>query len=288
MADAIESRYLDGFADMRFEHYCSGTSIQQAKQVFRDVNALQRRAIERILKNAPDDAKLDDLLDSVFSISAKYLSKAAEMSALSSRMKYNVSPRPHSLGRVASNVKVGDRNIVYTQEAVMYNVPIDQQIQRQLFYDLDFARLLVDWGALPRSDDGTIATIQDGFVARTHPELSKPWRPGDPKRLGFSMYADEVEVANPLGAARTKHKVTLYYMTILNLPAHVRSELDYMFLTAVVLSKHQQAAGCQAVIQGPDGVARVYSCPSYCTSFTSLTLHACRHTIRRQHLPNSL
>jgi len=247
---SIESRYLDGLSDMRYEHYCSNASVQQAKQLFHDVNMLQRKAIERILKNAPADADLDTLLDDVFSATTKYLSRASEMSSCSRRVKYNVMPAARSLGQLANSVTLGERRILHSESAVMYDVPLDQQIQRQLFYDREFAHLLIDWGDLSTSDDGTIASIQDGYVARTHPELSAPRHPDDPRRLAFGLYADEVEVANPLGAARTKHKVTLYYTTILNLPPHVRSEMDYIFLTAVVLSKHQQSVGCQRVIQG--------------------------------------
>lgn len=146
--------------------------------------------------------------------------------------------------------QIGERVISETREAVMYEVPLEHLLQRQILYDPEFAAHLVDWSELPRAEEGVIANIQDGSVSRTHPELSKKWSSSDPRRLGFAIYADDVEIANPIGAARGKHKVTLYYASILNVPPHVRSELDYMFLVAVVLSKEQAVAGVQRVIQG--------------------------------------
>ena len=132
----------------------------------------------------------------------------------------------------------------------MFEVPFEQSIQRQLLLDRDFAGQLVDWGDLPRSAAGVYANVQDGSVGRDHPELGRLRMPGEPPRLAFATYADDVEIVNPIGYARVKHKVTLHYLTILNQQAHVRSHLDNIFLLAVVLSKDQSAVGVNKVLQG--------------------------------------
>lgn len=141
----------------------------------------------------------------------------------------------------------------------MYEIPLEQQIQRHILYDSTFASHMIDWSELPLSANGCVADVQDGSVNKSHPELSKPRSPSDPRRLAFAVYADDVEVVNPIGAARTKHKVTLYYASVLNVPSHLRMELDYIFLLAVVLAKQQSAAGCQRVMQG-DGEDYVAGC----------------------------
>jgi len=132
----------------------------------------------------------------------------------------------------------------------MYEVPLEQQIQRQLLFDPTFAKHLVDWGDLPRSPDGRIASMQDASISTEHPMLRLRREEGAPIRLGIGTYADDVEVVNPIGSRRVKHKVTLHYATILNLPPEARSHLDNIYLTAVVLSKDQQAAGADVVLQG--------------------------------------
>jgi hypothetical protein len=69
---------------------------------------------------------------------------------------------------------------------------------------------------------------------------------------------DDVEVVNPIGAARTKHKLALHYVQVLNPPPHIRSDLDVIFLVTVVLKTSQDAADISTVVQGnrteaPDG-----------------------------------
>ena len=64
-----------------------------------------------------------------------------------------------------------------------------------------------------------------------------------PARLAFAHYYDDVEVVNPIGAARTKHKIGLHYAQLLNAPPHIRSQLDVIFLVGVVLKTTQDLAG---------------------------------------------
>lgn len=147
-------------------------------------------------------------------------------------------------------LQVGKRSVPLTSEAVAYHIPLDQIMQRQLLLDPAFSEQLKDWGDLPRAPEGTYSDIQDGQITKSHPKLSLPREAGAPIRLAIGTYADDVEVVNPIGAARVKHKVTLHYATILNLPPHVRMNLDNIFLIAVVLSKHQAAVGASQVLQG--------------------------------------
>lgn len=133
----------------------------------------------------------------------------------------------------------------------MYEIPIEQQIQRQLIYEQGFESALIDWADLPRTRDGSLSNVQDGTISQEHPMLSQPKKPGM-IRLGLGAYVDDVEICNPLGYARTKHKVTLHYATILNVPAHARSQLDQIYLVAVVLAKDQQDVGARMVVQGDE------------------------------------
>mmetsp|Transcript_2699 Transcript_2699/g.9047 ORF Transcript_2699/g.9047 Transcript_2699/m.9047 type:complete len:112 (-) Transcript_2699:541-876(-) len=69
----------------------------------------------------------------------------------------------------------------------------------------------------------------DGSVARNHPHLflfrkAMP-EEADDVRVGLLLYYDEVEVCNPLGTARGKHKIGAFYYSILNLnlPSRLRA-----------------------------------------------------------------
>lgn len=52
--------------------------------------------------------------------------------------------------------------------------------------------------------------------------------------LGFQIYMDEVELANPLGSKKGKHKVSVFYWVLLNLPPQFRSSLRSIQLLGVV------------------------------------------------------
>lgn len=59
----------------------------------------------------------------------------------------------------------------------------------------------------------------------------------EPSTIFLSMYADEVEICNPLGAKRGVHKLFLVYFTILNIPAVYRSQLKAIHLVLVARYK---------------------------------------------------
>lgn len=59
----------------------------------------------------------------------------------------------------------------------------------------------------------------------------------NPSCLKLVLYQDAFEVANPLGSARTKHKVLAVYASVANLPLHVRSDTDHMSLVLLCREK---------------------------------------------------
>lgn len=179
--------------------------------------------------------------------------------------------------------QVGKRTVTHFTNAVVHEVSLAQVIQQHLLLDRRFRDELVDWGDLPRSPAGTYANIQDGWVARQHPELGRPRHPDEPARLAFATYADDVEVVNPIGAARVKHKVTLHYATILNQRAHIRSQLDNIYLVAVVLSKEQAAVGPARVL---DDVTHQDVDDEGCQSTSSVATFA--ETMRQFARPNGI
>lgn len=52
----------------------------------------------------------------------------------------------------------------------------------------------------------------------------------NPESLKLILYQDSFEVVNPLGSAKKTHKVLAVYLSLANLPIHLRSNTDHMFL----------------------------------------------------------
>lgn len=52
----------------------------------------------------------------------------------------------------------------------------------------------------------------------------------NPESLKFILYQDSFEIVNPLASAKRTHKVLAVYLSLANLPIHLRSNTDNMFL----------------------------------------------------------
>ncbi|PAA72911.1 hypothetical protein BOX15_Mlig020007g1, partial [Macrostomum lignano] len=49
----------------------------------------------------------------------------------------------------------------------------------------------------------------------------------------LKLYSDEIEVCNPIGSAKTKHKLCVIYYSILNFPEYLNSSLELSFLSTI-------------------------------------------------------
>lgn len=62
------------------------------------------------------------------------------------------------------------------------------------------------------------------------------------------MYQDSFEIVNPLGSAEKMHKVLAVYLSVANLPIHLRSNTDNMFLVLLCVENDHK-----------HGIAKVFS-----------------------------
>ncbi|KAK3909856.1 LOW QUALITY PROTEIN: PTS system EIIBC component SAR0193 [Frankliniella fusca] len=81
-------------------------------------------------------------------------------------------------------------------------------------------------------EDGILQDVVDGIIFQTN-VLYKD----NPLYLRIILYQDGVEIVNPLGHAKKKHKVIAVYLSILNLPEHVRSQIHATKLVALCKKK---------------------------------------------------
>lgn len=82
------------------------------------------------------------------------------------------------------------------------------------------------------SKPGVLCDCHDGKVFKSNTFFQE-----NASCLKLILYQDAFEVVNPLGSAKRKHKLLAVYFSLLNLPPHVRSNVDHMQLVLLCREK---------------------------------------------------
>lgn len=82
------------------------------------------------------------------------------------------------------------------------------------------------------SEDDVLCDVTDGWAIKSNAMFSS-----DPDSLKVMLFQDAFEVANPLGSAKTKHKVLAVYFTLGNFHPHQRSTVDQIQLALLCVEK---------------------------------------------------
>lgn len=69
----------------------------------------------------------------------------------------------------------------------------------------------------------------------------------NPESLKLILYQDSFEIVNPLGSAKKMHKVLAVYLSLANLPIHLRSNTDNMFLVLLCVEDDLKRFGVAKV-----------------------------------------
>ena len=237
---AVEQAHLNSCADIHLKHFIPQSAVQGHKEALHSLIEAQTRAIKVSLQGKlKEGVSLDDAIGPIMRACEQFRSPNSEHCARAASYPTNTQVTPQRRDLPAVN-EAGE-------SVWVYDIPLEESLQRELYYRPAFAQHFCDWPG--PSEDGVYRSTKDGSVARTHPALGDPnWN--GPPRLGFAHYYDDVEVVNPLGAARVKHKLALHYVQLLNAPPHIRSSLSQIFLVSVALKSSQDAAGIAAVVTG--------------------------------------
>ena len=90
--------------------------------------------------------------------------------------------------------------------------------------------------------------LPDGARFRDHPELGTTADRSDGAlRLAFILYYDDVEVTNPIGAFHGKHKLGMFYWTLVNVSQESRMSFKNMHLMTVALESDIEYYGIDQV-----------------------------------------
>ena len=198
-------------SEMKHGGYGSNADVQRSKQAVKRVSDAQRQVLLAELAKRDltgDDWETDfaDIIKTVMGATDSLMGKNAEYRLLNQQQPYQVEPVCVRHDIPSQTVQVGNRDVPVNKPCEQWNIPIEQSWQRHLFYDPAFAEHFVDWGQLPRSPEGTYASIQDGLAARNHPELGNTSYVG-PSRLAGGHYFDDLETTLPIGANHAKHDI---------------------------------------------------------------------------------
>ena len=86
------------------------------------------------------------------------------------------------------------------------------------------------------SPSDVLGDISDGQIFKSNYFFGQ-----NPSCLKLVLYQDNFEVVNPLGSAKTRHKGLAVYVSVANLPVHVRSDTEYMALVLLCREKDFKA-----------------------------------------------
>lgn len=82
-------------------------------------------------------------------------------------------------------------------------------------------------------EDGILEDITDGQIYKRNQFFQD-----NPNALRYVLYQDGFELVNPIGPAKTKHKLVGIYLSILNLPDYLRSHINSIYLVGLYKEKH--------------------------------------------------
>lgn len=112
-----------------------------------------------------------------------------------------------------------------------YFIPIDRTLPLMLKSQpllLEISKNIQHQRIIVEDDSDLMFSIRDGQFGHRFDEDS----------LLIQLYLDDIGLTNPLGAKRDKHKMTMVYFSLEDVPDKYRSKLDFIQLVAVCESKH--------------------------------------------------
>ena len=126
-------------------------------------------------------------------------------------------------------------------KAVMHYVPIIETV-KNLVQDPTF--LDVSESTFSNNHDSVLRDVKDGLMYKNNQYFID-----NPEALTILLYSDGVELVNPLGAGRGKHKVIQIFLTFGEIPKNQRSKIDRIQLVAIVKEKVAKQFGFKKVYQ---------------------------------------
>ena len=126
-------------------------------------------------------------------------------------------------------------------KAVVHYIPIVDTF-RNLVQDPSFIEVTENF--VQNCDPETFKDVKDGHLYKNNSYFRK-----NPSAYTMMLYSDAIELVNPLGAGRTKHKVIQIFFSLCEVPKHLRSKIDRIQLVAVFKEKLIKRFGFKKIYQ---------------------------------------
>ena len=78
--------------------------------------------------------------------------------------------------------------------------------------------------------ENVLNDVQDGSICKNNAFFNT-----SDKKIELVLYRDFIEVVNPLGSAKIKHKLVCEYLNIANMPACKRSDVNSFQLVIIMV-----------------------------------------------------
>ena len=127
-------------------------------------------------------------------------------------------------------------------KAVIHYVPIIETfknlVQDPTFYDV------VERNIITNDSESSLRDVKDGELYKNNPYFKL-----NPDSYTMMIYSDAIELVNPLGAGRGKHKVIQIFFSLCEIPKYQRSKIDRIQLVAVFKERLVKQFGFKKIYQ---------------------------------------
>ena len=221
------------------------------------VAKMKQEIFRRLAKTPAEQQTLEQQIGTVFNVHQGIESTAREESTLRGMIqpvkpvKRELIDRPDEFG-AAGGLRHGD---------FAYDVPVEEELKAMVQADpnvLAQLKAASDAWAKERPSPGESCTVYtdltDGLRFHEHPELgTKADRSDGSVRLAFILYYDDLEVVNPLGAFHGRHKLGMFYWTLVNVGQQTRMAFHNLHLMTVALVSDIDYYGIEQIVSGLPG-----------------------------------
>jgi hypothetical protein len=233
---SMDAQYL---LKLRAGHNLSRAAIQDivmsTRSLFSDrLDMIKDKIINALpleMQNAVDFNKIfsDSLFDD---LETEYL----QDKFIEENMGY-VEPLPVKLGTINKQVKKKGQYQLVEKEIFAYKVPFLQQLEHLLSLNEVQSCLNEEVQNTDKMTD-----IFDGMY------MKKDFFQNHPDALLFSLYFDDFEIVNPIGSHRKKHKLSVFYWTLLNISPEFRFKLQATQLLAIGKTSNLKKFGYKVLL----------------------------------------
>ena len=213
-------------AEEYMKNYNKSNEVKYAflKESLKKIPGISESEIQRVLE---DSQKNDPFLDAQRQLDTEYKRTRFITEKFSYVAPLEIVLNPH---------QVKNKEAV---KAVVHYIPIIDTF-KNLIQDPSFNDMMEKDNH--DKDDGAVRDVKDGDLFKSNPYFKQ-----NPEAFTMMLYSDAIELTNPLGAGRGKHKIIQVFYTLCEVAKSQRSKIDRIMLVAVFKEKLVKQYGLEMI-----------------------------------------